>query len=131
MGSTSETERGDPPTEAQYVDMVEWQDSEYAAVRITSDLLNAQFSNHDHDDLRMGVDVIQDGKNIALSAGTLEQSKAPHFYAYVGLTPEQARRVADGLYTAADNAEEAMKHHDTTQDEPDSGLRAFIRGLMS
>lgn len=78
--------------------------TEYNAARIESELIKGVIYSSDDTDHDFGIQVHQDGPDIALSAGTTYPDE-PALYTYHGLSIEQAREVADALNEAADNAE--------------------------
>lgn len=126
----SDTDDSSELDEEQYLDTVAVEATENCAIVGRSDLVRFDIDSYDHDDLVCGVTVSQDGSNIAIKAGTLNETEAPDLHTWNGLTPDAAREIADGLYEAADNAEQAMKGSEadesSTEDE-----RSFIRRLIS
>jgi len=89
-------------TEDTPTDILDITTTEYNRARIESELLTGIIGRED--DVEMGIQVHQDGPDIALSAGTTYPDE-PALYSYHGLTIEQAREVADALNAAAERAE--------------------------
>lgn len=119
------SEDTEPLPEEEYLDLVDLEVTEDATIRLHSELLRATFTTYRNNSLQTGVSVTQDGANIAISAGTVNQDELPHFYAWCGVTPEQARTLGDAMYEAADKAEEAM----AASREPKEDTRSFLQRL--
>lgn len=77
----------------------------------------------------VGVGVHQDGRHIALAAGTLDDISNDDvtLEVYAGLNPDQARDLADALYVAADNAE---REYDGDMPEHDEGESTLLQKLL-
>jgi hypothetical protein len=93
--------------EAGNTDIVDIAVTERAAVHVESDLLCCDIDSLHTPALECGVTVHQVGEEIAMKGGTVNESATPKLSTYNGLTPAQARRLADALETAADRAENA------------------------
>lgn len=79
-------------------------------------------------DAEFGVQIHQDGQDIALAAGTTypnEQETGEKLYVYCGITAEQALEVSDALEHAA---KKAFAARERTESEPDS--RSLLDRLM-
>lgn len=109
--------------EEEYVDLVDLVTTETTTVRVQSDLLRAEFSTWRVPELQTGITVTQDGSDIGLSAGTVNDDEIPHMYVWSHLTPEQAEKIADALIEAASRARAAG----TT--DSDAAKRTFVRRL--
>ena len=101
---------------------------DYRTILVKSNLFMGRIDAHRNDDVEFGIEVHQDGPDIALSAGTTWTAGEddPEVYSYQALTVEQAREIAAALEEAADNAEEAATGADAVEREPESFLRRLL-----
>lgn len=106
--------------EEEYTDHVALEVSEYAAMRLDTDVLHVEHTSYDVD-FDYGIHVTQTGSDIGLSAGTVDDDAMPHMYIHVGLTPDQARTIGKALFNAAGTV-------DNGDDEPDR--KSFLDRLI-
>ena len=113
-----------------YTDTTSITVTERAAIRADTDILSLNLSSYDTDELVCGVTVKQEGTNIALKGGTVPESHEalPSIYTWNGLTPAQAREIADGLYAAAERVEELADGHEV--DESEASANSIINRVL-
>lgn len=97
--------------------------TDYNAARIESEFLAADIETTGELGA-FGIQVHQDGGDVALSAGTIGNEEPPKLYSYQALTPSQAREIAEALCEAAERAESAPTGSDATSSE------SFLRRLL-
>lgn len=119
--SSEDVSSADPPG-----DILSIISGEHSTAKIKSDLMHGLIEGYGNDDVEFGVQVHQDGQHIGLTAGTTWTPKDdPELYTSHGLTPEQAREIANALEEAADKAEEA-----DTGVAAEAEEESFIRRLL-
>ena len=106
--------------------------TEYTAAVIKSNLFHGDIFDDDwSDDLEFGIQVHQDGRDIALSAGSLwtpEETNAD-LHTYHGLTVEQARDLATSLEEAADTVEERQNEAESAATDDGGLIQRLIRNV--
>lgn len=89
--------------------------TEYNAARIESELFKGTIYSREHDH-EFGIQIHQDGRDIALSAGTTYPDE-PALQTYHGLSIDEAREIAASLNEAVDRAEEIEARNEQEQSE--------------
>lgn len=109
-------------------DVISVTETDYSSARIESGIISASVDSS-YDGAPFGLQVHQDGRSIAVTAGTTWQPDDDQhkFHVYQSLSVDQAREVADALQTAADRAEDAEEQ---AEQEPDSGPDSLLRRLI-
>lgn len=114
-------------TDDKPVDIVSITSDDRSAANIKSNLLQARLGSRSEQDIEFGIEIHQDGPDIALSAGTTwTPDDGPELYTYHGLTTEQAREIASGLMQAAEKAEEAHRSHSAEEPEREGLLERLM-----
>jgi hypothetical protein len=88
--------------------------TEYNAARIESELIKGVIYGSDDDKHEFGIQVHQDGRDIAMSAGTTYPDE-PALHTYHGLSIEEAREIAASLNEAADRAEDVKAQNEQSE----------------
>jgi hypothetical protein len=109
-------------------DVVEVTPTERNRLWLRSELIHRTIEG-DELEADIGVQIHQDGRHIALAAGTLDEISNDDvtLEVYTGLEPTQARELADALYVAADNAE---REYDGEMPEHDEGKSSLLEKLL-
>jgi hypothetical protein len=110
--------------EEDYADVAHIETSDECSVMIMSELLHVHLDAADRG-YETGVTVVRDGGHLGLAAGVLDEDSEPWAKVSHSLEPEQARRLAAVLESAASETEEARE-----RDPEPTGLVAFVRGLL-
>lgn len=112
----TETSQSDEHT----TEVVEVVENGRSTVWLRSELIKRTIDS-DELDANLGIEVHQDGRDLKVVAGTTGEVNDGDvtLQSYINVEPAEARKLADALYVAADNAERAydgqMPDHDTEE----------------
>jgi len=97
-------------------DIVTIAPSDYNRMILNTPLIGGEITSS-REDIECGIEVHQDGQNIAVKAGTTWTAEdQPEFYTYHGISLDEARQIRDGL----DEAIENVKNGAEPRYEPES-----------
>jgi hypothetical protein len=111
-------------------EVLEVSESDNSVFWLRSQLLH-QTIDSDTIDEDVGVQVHQDGRNIAVVAGTVtnDTEGEVELRSYVRIGPDGARDLADALYVAAENSE--REYEDTTPDQEPATDDSILKKIFS
>lgn len=129
MSDDTPHEDGEVPHPDNYTgDLASIHPTGYAALRIDSPLIHNETMVSAEDEIEnFGIEVLQDGTFMGLSAGSFEEpDELWNVHTFHSLTPEQAREIADSLNEVADTVEAFQREKEQENEDPDSFLRRLL-----